>query len=266
MRAVFAGVRIQDVVYGIVLDQDVGQHALFGIVTGGTCWLRGPDRDPILLSAGDCFLLAPGSRYTFSRDDATAVEGGRFRLDTAHNLLPPAIIIRSGNTQALERTLELLALEAEARAPGSQLVLNHLAEIFVVHAMRAYVAAGGACKSRWLRVLADPHIGAAVQQMHAQLERPWTVMELASIAGMSRSAFASRFKELAGEAPLEHLTRWRMYQAGRLLREDHRKLFEIAQAVGYDSDGAFHKAFKRVTGVTPGAYRTGSTGSLAAVR
>jgi AraC-like DNA-binding protein len=76
---------------------------------------------------------------------------------------------------------------------------------------------------------------------------------------LSRSAFAMRFKVLIGEAPLEYLTRWRMYKAGRLLRDDSRKLFEVASSVGYDSDGAFHKAFKRVIGVTPGeCRRTGS--------
>jgi AraC-like DNA-binding protein len=81
------------------------------------------------------------------------------------------------------------------------------------------------------------------------------VRALATQAGMSRSAFALRFKELMGQAPLEYLTQWRMRKAGRLLREDSRKLLEVATAVGYDSGGAFHKAFKRVLGVTPGEYR-----------
>ena len=72
---------------------------------------------------------------------------------------------------------------------------------------------------------------------------------------MSRSAFAQRFKELMGESPLEYLTRWRMYRGSDLLRESDRKLADVAQAVGYDSDGAFHKAFKRVLGIAPGEYR-----------
>ena len=91
--------------------------------------------------------------------------------------------------------------------------------------------------------------------MHRRIEHPWTVASLASEAGMSRSAFAQRFKELMNESPLEYLTRWRMYRGSDLLRESDRKLADVAQAVGYDSDGAFHKAFKRVLGIPPGEYR-----------
>jgi AraC-like DNA-binding protein len=108
----------------------------------------------------------------------------------------------------------------------------------------------------WLPALADPQIGAALKAMHERVEHPWTVRALATEAGMSRSAFALRFKELIGQAPLEYLTEWRMHKAGRLLRENGRKLFEVATAVGYDSGGAFHKAFKRVLGVTPGETLT----------
>jgi AraC-like DNA-binding protein len=76
---------------------------------------------------------------------------------------------------------------------------------------------------------------------------------------MSRSAFAQRFKELMSESPVEYLTRWRMYRGSDLLRESDRKLADVAQAVGYDSDGAFHKAFKRVLGIAPGEYRRSTT-------
>ena len=91
--------------------------------------------------------------------------------------------------------------------------------------------------------------------MHESVENPWTVETLAAAAGMSRSAFALRFKELLSETPLEYLTNWRMYKAIGLLQEDGRKLFEVAKSVGYDSDAAFSKAFKRVLGVAPRAYR-----------
>ena len=95
--------------------------------------------------------------------------------------------------------------------------------------------------------------------MHERVENPWTVETLAGAAGMSRSAFALRFKELLGETPLEYLTNWRMYKATGSLQEDDRKLFEIAKSVGYDSDAAFSKAFKRVLGVTPKEYRRSAT-------
>ena len=91
--------------------------------------------------------------------------------------------------------------------------------------------------------------------MHEKIEWPWTVGDLASAAGMSRSAFALRFKEVVGETPLDYLTRWRVYRATVLLREGDRKLSEIAKAVGYDSDASFNKTFKRIVGITPGEYR-----------
>jgi AraC-like DNA-binding protein len=91
--------------------------------------------------------------------------------------------------------------------------------------------------------------------MHERIENTWTVETLAAAAGMSRSAFALGFKQLLGETPLEYLTNWRMYKATGLLQEDHRKLFEVANSVGYDSDAAFSKAFKRVLGMAPKEYR-----------
>jgi transcriptional regulator GlxA family with amidase domain len=100
----------------------------------------------------------------------------------------------------------------------------------------------------------------ALKAMHEKVENPWTVETLAVAAGMSRSAFALRFKELLGETPLEYLTNWRMYKAiGSLQKKDDRKLFEIAKSVGYDSDAAFSKAFKRVLGVAPREYRRSAT-------
>jgi AraC-like DNA-binding protein len=98
-----------------------------------------------------------------------------------------------------------------------------------------------------------------LRAIHDKVKRPWTVAELASVAGMSRSAFALRFKQLVGETPLEYLTRWRMYKAVLLLRDGDKKLMDVANAVGYDSDASFSKTFKRIVGITPGAYRRADT-------
>jgi len=97
--------------------------------------------------------------------------------------------------------------------------------------------------------------------MHERVENPWTVETLAAAAGMSRSAFALRFKELFGEGA-RVLTNWRMYKATGLLQEDDKKIFEVAKSVGYDSDAAFSKAFKRVLGVAPREYRRGAAEAL----
>jgi len=129
--------------------------------------------------------------------------------------------------------------------------------------VRAHIASSSeTCKSGWLRAIFDPKIGAALKAMHERIENPWTVETLAAAAGMSRSAFALRFKELLGETPLEYLTNWRMYKATGLLQGNDRKLLEVAKSVGYDSDAAFSKAFKRVLGTAPREYRRSAMEAL----
>ena len=141
-------------------------------------------------------------------------------------------------------------------APGSEVMVNRLADILFIQCVRAHIASSSeTCKSGWLRAIFDPKIGTALKAMHERIENPWTVETLAVAAGMSRSAFALRFRELLGETPLEYLTNWRMYKATGLLREGDKKLFEVAKSVGYDSDAAFSKAFKRVLGVAPREFR-----------
>ncbi len=264
-------------------------HAKFGIVLRGNCWLTVEGvPEPFPLAGGDCYLLPRGNSYAL-RDHPrsstcsisevlgrnqgevvhhggggapTTILGGKFIFDGPSSkpltdLLPPIIEVRADETRTLglQTTLQLLASEIATPGPGSQVIISRLADTLFVHAIRAHIASSGCSKTGWLRALCDPPIGAALRSMHERIDHPWTVAALASAAGMSRSAFAVRFKELVGEAPLEYLTRWRMYQASRLLRDGKRKQYEVAKLVGYDSDGAFNKAFKRVLGVTPGEYR-----------
>jgi transcriptional regulator GlxA family with amidase domain len=177
-------------------------------------------------------------------------------------LLPELILVKADQAQtlALHATLQLLASEMAEPAPGSEVMVNRLADILFIQCVRAHIAASSEnCKSGWLRAIFDPKIGVALKAMHERVENPWTVETLAAAAGMSRSAFALRFKELLGETPLEYLTNWRMYKATGSLQEDDRKMFEIAKSVGYDSDAAFSKAFKRVLGVAPREYRRSAT-------
>ena len=240
-------------------DTGNGRHACFGIVSRGVGWLSLEGSGPfIALAEGDGFLLSPGTAHHLrsGAGEPATIIGSRFTFDETSekllaDLLPPLIHIRADHERsaALRTTLELLVAETAAPALGSQVMIERLAGVFFIHALRAHMADG------WLPALSDPQIGAVLKAMHERVEHPWTVRALATQAGMSRSAFALRFKELIGQAPLEYLTQWRMYKAGRLLREENRKLFEVATAVGYDSGGAFHKAFKRVLGVTPGEFR-----------
>ena len=109
----------------------------------------------------------------------------------------------------------------------------------------------------WLRAIFDPQIGTALSAIHDSVNTPWTVESLAAAAGMSRSAFAARFKELLRQTPLEYVTEWRMQKAMQLLQQRDKKLIDVARLVGYESDAAFSKAFKRVVGINPGDYLKG---------
>jgi AraC-like DNA-binding protein len=264
--------------------------AHFGMVSRGNCWLSVDGvPDPIPLTGGDCFLLAPGSAYALRDDPRTSARSfceaapknrsnvihyggggvpttlisgwfsfGQTSVKPLKRLLPELILVKADQAQtlALHATLQLLASEMAEPAPGSEVMVNRLADILFIQCVRAHIASSSEnCKSGWLRAIFDPKIGAALKAMHERVDNPWTVETLAAAAGMSRSAFALRFKELLGETPLEYLTDWRMYKATGLLQEDDRKLFEVAKSVGYDSDAAFSKAFKRVLGMAPKEYR-----------
>jgi len=140
------------------------------------------------------------------------------------------------------------------QVPGSEIVANRLAEVLFIQVLRAHIASGPERNKGWLRAVFDPQIGTALSAIHERVNTPWTVESLAEAAGMSRSAFAARFKELLGQTPLEYVTEWRMQKAIQLLQQHDKKLIDIARLVGYESDAAFSKAFKRVVGANPGGY------------
>lgn len=269
---------------------DKGEYACFGTVARGSAWLSVQGQaQPIALAGGDCFcLFAQSHEHTIgdhpktpaanmqdvaqtkcggvirygSGGASTTILGGRFTFDKTNSkplmdLLPPFIHVPNDRVQALplQQSIQLFAAEAAQSCLGSYLVLKRVADILLLQLIREYVSSSTCRETGWLRALSDPRIGGVLRSMHERIEQPWTVGELASAAGMSRSAFALRFKEVVGETPLDYLTRWRVYRAAVLLREGDRKLTEIANAVGYDSDGSFNKTFKRVVGVTPGEYR-----------
>jgi len=146
----------------------------------------------------------------------------------------------------------MLASEMAEPAPGSDLVVNRLADVMFIQCIRAHFGSRSeAFKRGVLHAVFDQQIGVALKSMHENVEHPWTVESLAAACGMSRSAFAAKFKELVGETPLEYLTNWRMHKAAALLRKGDRKLFDVAKAVGYNSDAAFSKTFKRTLGLRP---------------
>jgi AraC-like DNA-binding protein len=154
-----------------------------------------------------------------------------------------------------------LIREATRPGPGNRALLARLSELLFMEIVRwqlSYIAAG---RRGWLAGLSDPHVGRVLTLLHAEPARAWTVDELARRAAMSRAALAKRFVELVGETPMQYLTGWRMQLARRLLSESPSGLAEIAARVGYDSEAAFNRAFRRAVGVPPASWRQAKTSS-----
>ena len=156
----------------------------------------------------------------------------------------------------LRAMLARTAREADSERPGSSVMVARLAELLLVAVLRGYVERLPSNASGWLAAVADPEVGRALQLLHGDPARPWTVQSLARDAGLSRSALAQRFTMLVGEPPMRYLAGWRMWLARRLLRETSLSPAQIAARVGYASEIAFYKAFKRVVGVPPVAWRS----------
>lgn len=174
--------------------------------------------------------------------------------------LPPILHISASDTHAppwFQSTLQFAAAEIAQDQPGSSVIVDRLAEVLFVQALRTRIHLPyPEGNPSWLRGLADPQIGEALRLMYAEPERAWTVPELAYNVSMSRSAFAARFRDLVGNTPLDHLTQWRMVRAASLIRENRPlTLATVAAAVGYESESAFGKVFRRVLGISPGKYR-----------
>lgn len=171
--------------------------------------------------------------------------------------LPPLIVVKdeNGPVDGLEATLQLMSAEMTGDRPGSQTVINHLAGILFVQAVRAYIANQGCTSRCWLRALMHPQIGRALSLIHRHPETDWTIEALAKQVNLSRTTFFVEFRNLVGEPPSRYLTRWRMHRASQFLRDRQISLSEVADRVGYESEAAFSKAFKRWMGRSPGAYR-----------
>jgi AraC-like DNA-binding protein len=171
--------------------------------------------------------------------------------------LPPLILIRGSDGAApwLQVTLDHLKAEVQATNLGAEAVLTRLADVLFIQSLRAYFHSLDDSPPGWLGGLKDPQIGAALSLIHRRFGEPWTVASLAQKVAMSRSAFSDRFKELVGEPPLAYLARWRLHSAAGMLRRSDAKLAQVARRVGYESEVAFHRAFKRALGSSPGEYR-----------
>ncbi|MDR5815277.1 MULTISPECIES: AraC family transcriptional regulator [unclassified Caballeronia] len=155
----------------------------------------------------------------------------------------------------LESSLKFAAAEAAEWRPGSATVLARLSELLFVEAVRRCITAMPADRRGWLAGVGDRFVGKALAALHAQPGHDWTVDELARRVGLSRSAFAQRFTQLLGQAPMQYLGSWRLQVAAQDLLSGPHSIAAVAERVGYDSEAAFNRAFKRQFGMPPASWR-----------
>jgi len=180
--------------------------------------------------------------------------------------LPPVVKVGVRGSNAgiwLEASLRYALAEARSPRPGGQGVLAKLAEVLFIEVLRIYMNEQAEGRTGWLAGVNDRIVGAALRALHAEPARPWTLEELARISGTSRSVLAERFPHLVGLAPMQYLAQWRMLLATNLLARSNAPLARIAQEVGYQTDTAFSRAFRREYGMPPAAWRRRQAGAVA---
>ena len=276
--------------WGLIMPNLV-ESMMFVIVTSGHGWLVMEGQEPMLIGQGSMVLLPHGQSYRLlSAPDAKAVPlfdlpvekvseryeimrhggGGEVTRATSGvvqfdhvaakrlvSLLPPVLRLNAFNDDGnwLQSTLALIAREASAMRPGGETVITRLADILVIQAIRAWLDDAPEANLGWLAALRDRQIGRTLALMHRRPEQTWSVAELASEAGMSRSAFSARFTELVGQPAAQYLAQWRLHLARAQLLENQEPVSVVARKAGYQSEAAFGRAFKQFFGIPPGGVR-----------
>jgi AraC-like DNA-binding protein len=277
--------------WGITMPPMPG-YLWFHVVTSGQLWLETGEGEEGWIQPGDFALVPHGDGHVLRSERGAPAphilelerepvsdryeiirhgEGGtptslicgavRFEHPAANNLieiLPSTIHIAASSSPRLEwmqSALRLMASEAAELRPGGEAVITRLGDILVIQAIRAWLESDPAAQRGWLGALQDPQIGRAISHIHRDPARDWTVASLAHELAMSRSAFAARFTELVGEPVMSYVARWRMHVAVAALKEEGATVGQLADRLGYRSEAAFSRAFKRVIGVSPGAIR-----------
>ena len=269
---------------------------MFHIVTAGRCWLEVEGEDPRLLEQGSLALVSHGAGHCVRSSLTTETKplfdipveqvsdryeimryGGagdltqltccvvRFEHVAAQQLialLPKVLQIDTWDDDEdswLHSTLRFISREAKELRPGGETVITHLADILIIQVLRSWIDSELEADRGWLAALRDKQVGQALAAIHREPGRNWTVALLAKEVGMSRSGFSARFTHLVGESAMHYLTHWRMQLAYSQLRETTKPLSVLADRLGYQSEAAFSRAFKRVFGVSPGSIRHAAT-------
>ena len=237
----------------------------------GHLLLDDPETEPVPLFDLDRELIS--ERYEILRCGGGGNGTGlmcavvRFEHPAAFHLLDllPRVIrveVGTGSDDLFPGMMKMMAAEARTMRPGGETVITRLADILVIHVIRTWMTQDAAAQTGWLAALRDEKIGRAITMIHREPAKEWSVASLAHEVAMSRSAFAARFTELVGEPAMRYVTRWRMHLALLRLRETDDPLWETAEQLGYRSEAAFSRAFKRFFGISPGAARKREQGAI----
>ncbi len=273
------------------LEPGAERVVIFHLITEGDCYVELDGQPPVRLTAGDAVIFPQGHAHRMTSEPGLAAASGA-RLDVvlarrprqlayggggavtrlvcgylasdarlARMLLaglPPLVKVnvRGSNAGAwLEASLRYALSEARSPRPGGAGVLAKLAEVLFIEVLRVYMNEQGDGRTGWLAGVGDRIVGAALSALHKNPAKPWTLEELAQEASTSRSVLAERFAHLVGSSPMQYLTQWRMLLAANLLCRSNAPLARIAEEVGYQTDTAFSRAFRREYGVPPAAWR-----------
>jgi AraC-like DNA-binding protein len=263
------------------------EHVIsYHILTGGRCYARIVGEDPVEMDPGDVVVFPHGEGTVMSsgrdlktgevktsfpdRYPHTVVLGGgppaatlvcgflgcdRRPFNPLLSALPPLVHMRSMSSTWLDGFARQVTKEAQLGRPGADGVLTRLAELMFIELLRRYLQELPPEQTGWLAGLRDEVVGRVLALIHADPGHGWTLEELARRANSSRTSVAKRFAELVGQPPMQYLTQWRMQVAANLLDQSGTKIATIGAEVGYESEAAFSRAFKKATGMAPGAWR-----------
>ncbi len=272
-----------------------GHVIIYHLLTEGHCSAGLVDGERLSLSAGDVVIFPHGDGHIMgsgrvqesvgSEDDLHQILGQGLKLarmggggdvtkfvcgymscdpQLSRTLLaglPPVFKVPIRNDSAgqwLENSIRFSVGEANAAHAGGEAVLAKLSEVLFVETLRRYIAQLPPEQTGWLAGARDPEIGKALALLHRSPAQPWTIASLAHEVGISRSVLAERFRHYLGEPPMSYLTRWRLQLGARMLKTSSRSVAEIAAEVGYESEAAFNRAFKREFEAPPARYRNSS--------
>ena len=276
--------------WGIEVPAIAGVMTVY-VVTVGHCWIELEDRPPVFLPEGSLAMVPRTCRHELRSDPmakTTAladvpVERVSERFERMHyggggslarvtycgvrfdhvlaarltSLLPELLHVRSFGDEGgwIQDSVRFISREAQEMLPGNETIITRLADILVIQAIRSWIESMRDEDRGWIAALYDRRIGKALAAMHRHPERNWNVASLAHNSGMSRSGFSERFTSMVGEPVMHYLTHLRMQLAQRDLKRSTDSLVKIAERVGYHSEPAFNRAFKRVMGLPPGEVR-----------